>query len=129
VESESGAPATVLSVLSLGGYCQGLVSLAFHWVWFGDFQDFFNANLGRGDGRRGCAGWIGVAWPRTARASDAATPLRLLAALGAIDCVGMLLTWREVAASGFDVRHAAFANAEFATALVGLAIPGSHCMG
>ncbi len=121
VESESGAPATVLSVLSLGGYCLGLVSLAFHWMWFGDFQDFFNANLGAAMVAVGAL--AGLVWlASNSEGKRRGNAITLLAALGAIDCVGMLLTWREVAASGFDARHTAFANAEFATALVGLAV-------
>ena len=121
VESESGAPATMLSVLSLAGYCLGLLSLAFHWVWFGDFTDFFNANLGAALVAVGAL--AGLAWlasnGESKRQGNATT---LLAALGAIDFVGALLTWREIASTGYEAQHTAFANAEFATAVVGLAI-------
>lgn len=122
VESESGAPATMLAVLSLGGYCLGLASLAFHWVWFGSLQDFFNANLGAAMVAVGAL--AGLAW-LASNGSDGkrkGNAVTLLAALGAIDLVGLLLTWREVAAPGYEASRAAFFNAEFATALVGLAI-------
>ena len=121
VEGESGTPATILSVLSLGGYCLGLASLAFHWVWLGGVTDFFNANLGAA--MVAVAALAGLAWLASngekQRQNNAMT---LVAALGAIDLVAFLLTWRELVGSGSGVRHTAFANVEFATALVGLAI-------
>lgn len=120
VESESGAPATVLSVLSLGGYGLGLISLAFHWLWVGDIQDFFNANLGAAMVAVGAL--TGLAWLASTRGEQKGSPVTLFAALGAIDCVALLLTWSELADSSYHQRHAAFANAEFATALIGLVV-------
>ncbi len=120
VESESGGPATVLSVLSLGGYSLGLLSLAFHWLWVGDIQDFFNANLGAAVVAVGAL--TGLAWLASSYGEKKSSPVTLFAALGAIDFVALLLTWRELADSSYYQRHAAFANPEFTTALVGLAV-------
>jgi len=122
VEAESGAPAKVLSILSLAGYCLGLLSLAFHWVWSGAVQDFFNANLGAAMIAVGTL--AALAWLASQGAGDEkqGSPATLFSALAAIDLVALLLTWGEVASSYYEPRHSAFANAEFATALVGLAV-------
>jgi len=120
VESESGAPATVLSVLSLGGYGLGLISLAFHWLWVGDIQNFFNANLGAAMVAVGAL--TGLAWLASTCGEQKGSPVTLFAALGAIDCVALLLTWRELADFSYHQRYSAFANAEFATALIGLVV-------
>ena len=118
VESESGAPASVLSVLSLGGYALGLVSLAFHWLWVGEIQAFLNANLGAAMVAVGAL--AGLAWLASTREEQKGIPVTLFAALGATDFVALLLVWRELADVSYAQRHAAFTNAEFATALVGL---------
>ena len=120
VESESGAPATVLSVLSLGGYALGLSSLAFHWLWVGDIQNFLNANLGAALVAVGAL--AGLAWLASTREEQKGSPVTLFASFGAIDCVALLLAWHELAESSYYQQHAAFANADFATALVGLAV-------
>ena len=118
VDSESGAPASVLSVLSLGGYALGLVSLAFHWLWVGEMQAFLNANLGAAMVAVGSL--AGLAWLASTRAAQKGSPESLIAALSAIDFVALLLVWCELAESSSYQKHAAFANAEFSTALVGL---------
>jgi uncharacterized membrane protein len=121
VEADSGAPAKVLSVLSLAGYCLGLLSLAAHWAWSGSGQDFFSANLGSAliaVGTLGALVWLAS----ETRGGKQGSPAALFSALAAIDLVALLLTWGEVSGSSYYVRHAAFANVEFATALVGLAI-------
>ena len=120
VESESGAPAIVLSALSLGGYALGLVSLALDWLWVGEIQEFFNANLGAA--MVAVSALAGLAWLASSRGEQKGSPGTLFIALGAIDCVALLLTLRELAESSYYLRHIAFANAEFATALVGLVV-------
>jgi len=119
IEAESGTPSQVLAVLSLGGYALGLGSLAMHWFSLERNAGFFNANLGAAVVAIGALS--GAAWLATRlKEGDTAT---LLAALVAMDLVALLLTLREIAAfDGYASVHSAFANAEFATALVGLAV-------
>lgn len=119
VEAESGMPAKVLTWLSVAGYGLGLAALVVDHLWMIAHVDFFNAALGTALTAMAALG--GAAW-LAARRRDGVT---LLAVLVAIDLVAVLLTWREVAVSQFvevGTRHAAFANAEFATALVGLGV-------
>ena len=121
VQGESGAPATVLKVLSAAGYCLGLAALVADHLWLSSHMDFFNAALASALIAVGALG--GAAWlaSEPERRDDAT----LLVALGAIDLVALLLTWREGVISQFaeyGVAHPAFANAEFATALVGLGV-------
>ena len=112
-------PARVLSVLSLAGYALGLISLAFHWLWLSPNADFFNADLGAALVAVGTL--AGTAWLASLPEQD--DQATLLATLAAIDLVGVLLTLRDVAVSQFDhAVHPAFANPEFWTALVGLAV-------
>jgi hypothetical protein len=117
------APARVLWGLSLAGYALGLLSLMFHWLWSSRIYTFWNRDLGAS--LVAVATLAGAAWlaVRTADADGEREPVTLFAALAAIDLVAVLLTLREIAVSEFyQVLHPAFANAEFATALVGLAI-------
>jgi uncharacterized membrane protein len=119
VEADSGAPAKVLSVLSIGGYALGLMSLAAHWFAFATYRDFFNANLG--SAMIAVATLAGLAW-LASRSKERNAVSTFLVALIAVDLVALLLVWGEVVGSSFYARHAAFANPEFATALVGLAL-------
>jgi uncharacterized membrane protein len=119
VEAKSGAPAKVLTWLSMAGFGLGLTALVIDHLWVAFDVPFFNAALG--SALTAVAALAGAAWLAAGR-RDAGT---LGAALIAIDLVGVLLSWREVGASWFteyERGHAAFANAEFATALVGLTV-------
>ncbi len=117
VQAESGAPARVLTVLSLCGYGLGLVSLAGHWFTHAAYASFFNADLGAA--MIGVTALAGAAWLAHSRRDEPT----LLATFAAIDAVAVLLTLREVIVSQFSSDpHAAFANVDFATALLGLAV-------
>jgi uncharacterized membrane protein len=120
VEGESGAPGRALSVLALGAYCLGLLSLSFHWFWMPvAYLGFFNANLGAAmiaAGSLAGLGWL------ASRSQEGEKPAILLTALVAINLVALLLVCGEISASSYYVQHAAFANVPFATSLVGLAI-------
>lgn len=129
--SEGKAPARVLYFLSAVGYALGLASVLFHWTWtWGDYTapPFFNANLGSAF----VAIFVlaGAAWLSLPRSAEGVKPATsnlpvLLVSLIAIVCVSLLLTLREIASTwdtyGFNGQtHAAFANTDFATALVAL---------
>jgi uncharacterized membrane protein len=133
VEAESGAPAKVLEVLSACGYALGLMSLAVHWSMgylvgaigmprrytLDAHASFFNANLGTALIAIGVVGGAALLAAAPAKGNARA----LSAALMAIDAVAVLLTLREVGMSAFgEAFHAAFASAEFATALIGLTV-------
>jgi uncharacterized membrane protein len=126
---EGTASTRVLWFLSGAGYVLGLSSVLFHWTWnYGvlDRLAFFNANLG--SALIAILVLAGAAWlsrPNT----PAANPAILIAALSAIDCVALLLTLRAFTANVQDVivhvyvtPPTAFANPNFATALIGLAL-------
>ncbi len=114
-----GAAAKVLSLLSLGGYALGLVALTIDRLWIDQRVDFLNAALGSAlvaFASLAGAAWLAVQPPRRDLPA-------LLAALIALDLVALLLLWREVVLSNIgDFAHPAFANPEFATALIGLAV-------
>jgi uncharacterized membrane protein len=117
-----GAPAKVLSLLSLGGYTLGLAALTFDRLWLNQHVDFLNAALG--SALVALVALAGAAWL-------ALHPLRrdlqtLSASLIAIDLVALLLLWREVVLSNVDnFVHPAFANPEFVTAFIGLVVLAS----
>jgi uncharacterized membrane protein len=118
-EQEHGAPAKVLRVLSAGGYVLGLLSLVSHWWWFGGTeQGFFNAGLGAA--MVAVAALSGATVLAFGQGHDAeqVAPTTLIA----IDLVAVLLTLREVASGWSAKPHAAFANPDFATSIVGLIV-------
>ncbi len=127
----SRAPVTVLVLLSAAGYVLGLGSLLIRW--FGPFSSvaptFFNANLGSALVAIACL--TGAAWLSARPPADALNPTPprlLLPAVISIDLVALLLAFRELTgSSSFGRLHPAFANADFATALVGLAVLGAAC--
>lgn len=124
-ETHTGAPSRVLSWLSGAGYALGLVSLGWHWLWLQPAHDFFNADLGASV--VAVAALAGAAWlaqlPAASDGKLARDPANLRNALIAADLVALLLTLREIAVSQFGAKdHPAFANVDFATALVGLAV-------
>jgi uncharacterized membrane protein len=120
--AEAAAPAKVLWGLSLAGYTLGLISLLWHWVWTATTMVFFSAYLGAA--MVAVVALAGAAWlaVKAARPEDRREPATLLAALIAIDLVGVLLAVREIVGLDFYTAHVAFDNAEFEAALVGLAI-------
>ncbi len=118
VEQDSGAPARVLTALSIAGFSLGLLSLAFHWFAFNTPHNFFNANLGAA--LIAVFTLAGLGW-LASQSPDAEKPAILLVSLVAIDLVALLLVWGEVTSS-FYLSHPAFTNPQFATALVGLVI-------
>jgi len=115
---EMGHPGDVLRWLAVAGFGLGLAALVIDRLWIGAQLEFFNAALG--SALTAVAALGGTAWLAARRRDDGT----LGAALIAIDLVAVLLSWREVVVSQFaqDERHAAFANAEFGMALVGLAV-------
>lgn len=118
------APAVVLWILSLGGYLLGLGSLVAHWgisLLFDRQASFFSSNLAAAlvaIVTLGGAAWL--AW-RRGQSSMAVLPL------AGIDAVAVLLTLREIVSWHTYSPHPAFANADFATALVGLAAVAGTC--
>ncbi len=135
-EEEERQAKAVLGVLAAGGYLLGLGSLVAHWL-FGSavgMHGFFNRDLGAAMvaiATLGGAVWLAVKErekPRQVEGSPGLpgrAGLDWLATVGlvAIDGVGVLLCLREVGSSWSEEgRRAAFANASFGTALVGLAV-------
>jgi uncharacterized membrane protein len=124
---ERTASTRVLWFLSGAGYILGLSSVLFHWTWnFGvlDQLPFSNANLGTALIAVIVVG--GAAWLSRPKA-PAADPAILIVALSAIDGVALLLTLRAFTATAQNARiyltpPTAFANPNFATALIGLAL-------
>jgi uncharacterized membrane protein len=118
------ASTRVLWFLSGAGYVLGLASVLVHWTWNFvtlDRLPFFNANLG--SALIAVLVLAGAAWlsrPNT----PAANPALLIAALSAIDGVALLLTLRAFTANGgyYATPPTAFANPNFVTALIGLAL-------
>ena len=131
--AENSARSRVLLALSGTGYVLGLVSVIFHWTWhWANYAPapFFNANLG--SALVAVFALSGAAWLSRPRQERTATrdvgnhlPV-LLAALCAVDAVALLLTLRElVPGTTNPTLHQAFANSDFATALVGLILIGA----
>jgi uncharacterized membrane protein len=120
VAAASKVPSRTLGVLATGSYVLGLASVLAHWTWslaFDTPAGFFSANLA--SALVAVAAFSGAAW--IAKGTKDARVL--IASLSAIDLIALLLTLREFGSSWADaVHHAAFANAAFATALVGLAL-------
>jgi uncharacterized membrane protein len=113
------SPVSVLLFLSLSSYVLGLASLAWHWLWRDPTAGFFNRDLAAA--LIAIAALAATAW--LASRDSAKDSAGTVASLLAIDLVALLLTLREVAVSQFfETSHDAFANAEFATALAGLAV-------
>ncbi len=116
----------ILSVLAAAGYALGLASVLAHWTWnWTRFPppDFFNANLG--SALVAVTVLAGAAWlAHREQSALLRIDLRVFTgALSAIVAVALLLTLREIAAaSPYDLLHPAFANPDFATALVGLSL-------
>jgi uncharacterized membrane protein len=118
-EQEHGSPAKVLWVLSGTGYVLGLCSLVTHWWWFGGSGNgFFNAGLGAA--LVAVASLGGAVWLAQQHGEDAERIA--VAGLIGIDLVAVLLTLREVGSTWSAEPHAAFANADFATSIVGVVI-------
>ena len=118
-EQEHGASAKVLWVLSAGGYVLGLLSLVSHWWWFdGTGQGFFNAGLGAAMVAFAALSGALVLALRYGHDAERVAPATLIA----IHLVAVLLTVREVASEWSARPHAAFANPDFATSIVGLIV-------
>ncbi len=123
MNAETAAPGRVLRLLSAAGYALGLGALMFDWFWpAGSSQaGFFNANLGSAMVAVGAL--AGAAWLATRFEEGVVDRVPLMAGLIAIDLVALLLTLRQLKSAGWYGRpHPAFANADFVTALLGLAI-------
>ncbi len=122
-QKETQAPATVLWVLSLGGYVLGLGSLVAHWgfaMLFNSQGTFFNKDLAAA--MVAVATIAGAVWLAQQRKDAGVQGVALLA----IDAVALLLALRELLSWSADT-HIAFASADFATALHGLAIIAATC--
>ena len=122
-DKESKAPATVLWILSLGGYLLGLGSLVMHWglgILFDRRVDFFNSNLAAALVAVATLG--GAVWLAHKREDTGVQAMGFVA----IDGVAVLLAGRQFASWGSSL-HPAFANADFATALLGLGVLAASC--
>ncbi len=123
-ESEERQAAGLLAVLSAGGYVLGLGSLLAHWFVGSVFgmDGFFNRDLGAA--AVAVATLAGALWLTVRdREKGRGTEALAVASLLAIDGVAVLLCFRELASTWSEEgRHGAFANASFATALVGLMV-------
>jgi uncharacterized membrane protein len=120
------APAAVLRLLSFGGYTLGLLALCFSRFWFTELgqPSFFNADLA--SALVGIVVFTGAAYLGLSAVLAGKHPYAWLPVAWsdflALDAIGLLLTLREIVASEFgSTPHPAFANADFATALIGLA--------
>ncbi len=115
---EERQAAGVLRGLAGAGFVLGLGSLVARWFFLGVFgmEGFWNRNLGAAAVAVGTL--AGVVWlGRRVKGVD------VVLGLVGIDVVAALLGWREVASTWAEVgRHAAFVNASFATAVVGLGV-------
>jgi uncharacterized membrane protein len=125
-ELELLAPAAVLRLLSFVGYTLGFLALCFTRFWWMESgtPSFWNADLG--SALVGLAVFAGAAALGLSAVLAGNRPYAWLAVAWsdflALDAIALLLTLREIVASEFtSALHPAFANAEFATALVGLA--------
>jgi len=101
----------------------GLCGILVHSLGFMTAASFFNANTATA--LTGVAVFAAAAWLalRSGRAGAANWTKIAVAAFVAIDLIAVLLTLRELVVSwAADVVHAPFQSADFATALVGLAI-------
>ncbi len=129
-QAENNASSKVLAILSAGGYALGFVSVLFHWTWHWSDSTpppFFNANLG--SALVAVATLAGATWLSLPTLETLEKPAFrdnlpvIVATLSAIDLLAILFTLRELIPGDTNPRlHHAFANADFATALVGLAL-------
>ncbi len=117
-QKENRAPARALWILSLGGYVLGLGSLLAHWgldLLFENHRAFFSSNLGAA--MVAVVTLAGAAWLARGRQDLGVQATALVA----IDGVALLLSLSQILSWGSS-SHAAFANVDFATALLGLAL-------
>ncbi len=125
-EDEAGAYSMrTLRWLSMGSLLLGLCGVAFHIVGesFGATPPFLNKDTGTaltGIAVFACAAWLALraaaktgsgAWPRIARET-----------FGLIPAIAVMLSFREIFSWDEWQPHSAFQNADFATALVALAV-------
>jgi uncharacterized membrane protein len=125
-EEEAGAYAMrTLRWLSMGSLLLGLCGVAFHIVGesFGGVPPFLNKGTGTaltGIAVFACAAWLALraaaksastAWPRIARET-----------FGLIPAIAVMLSLRELFSWDEWQPHSAFQNADFATALLALAV-------
>ena len=127
VEREAKAPARVLGLLAMAGYMLGLGSVLVHWTWSWAFDAqpvFFSANLGSAIvAVCALAGAVWLSLPGADGKTESARIAVAIGALSAIDLLGLLLSARELGAGWTEPSlHQAFANPDFATSLVGLAL-------
>ena len=121
-EEENGVSSKMLWALSFGGYTLGLASLVAHWWWFDAVRmGFLNRNLGAA--LVAIVTLAGAAFLASRRADPRSRVLWL--SLIAIDAVAVLLAMGEIASTWEYGPHPAFANPEFYTAVVGLAVLAS----
>ncbi len=118
VEAEERAARRVLLLLSAAGFGLGLLALVIHWTFARSGRSFFNAELGSAlvaVATLAGAAWLARRFPERRK--------HVAASLAGIAAVGLLLILRELApAAVFAPRRTAFLNAEFDTALLGLAV-------
>ncbi len=118
VDAGERAARRVLLLLSAAGFALGLLALAVHWTFTQSGRSFFNADLG--SALVAVATLAGAAW--LARSSPERRK-HVAACLAGMAAVALLLILHELApAGGFTARRTAFLNAEFETALIGLAV-------
>ena len=115
----------MLRFLSFVGYTLGFLALVIH-SWRDQYapQPFFNADLASalvGIAVFGGAAYLGISAVLSGRRPILWLPVAVSDFL-ALDAIALLFTLREIFISEFaPTRHPAFANADFCTALVGLA--------
>ena len=134
-QAENTAPSKVLYLLSAGGYTLGFLSVFFHWTWhWSDYTPpyFFNANLGSAlvaVAALAGATWLSLPTPETPEKPAFRDNLPIIVAtLSAIDIIAILLTFRELIPGDTNPNlHQAFANADFANALIGLTLVAATC--
>lgn len=122
-DKQGKAPATVLWILSLGGYVLGLGSLVAHWglaMLTESHVDFFTSNLAAA--MVAVATLAGAVFIAQERKDSGVQGIALLA----IDAVALLLALREVVSWSYDT-HSAFVSSDFATALLGLGLIAATC--
>lgn len=128
-EEETLAPEKVLRVLSVAGFVLGFGGLCVQRYWFDDSLQpgFLNAGFLTALVGVGC--FAGATWLLERRRVGGEAGFGWIGLVG-VGLTALLLTLREIlhAPGGYSgqgwVRHAAFANGDFAMALVGLAVLG-----
>ena len=127
VKTEAEAAARVLGLLALAGYMLGLGSVLGHWTWSWAFDTqpvFFSANLG--SAMVAVCALAGAVWLSLPGGEEKTAKARVAVAIGAlsaIDLLGLLLSARELGAGWTEPSsHQAFANPDFATSVIGLAL-------